>query len=181
MQGAALAPITTGLLSSGQFRRLAVALIAIALALTLVAIEAPAATEAHASGRTEAQQIVAIAKSHLGAKFRMGATGMRYFDCSGFIYRVYAQAGLLNRVGGERRLAAGYYHWFHQRGLASRSNPKVGDLIIWTHNGRISHSGIYIGNGRAISALINPWGVKITHINTIHAHFFAFLHVRLQR
>jgi cell wall-associated NlpC family hydrolase len=157
------------------------AFLACLLALSLVAIEAPAATQGHSSGRTEAQRIVAIAASHLGARFRMGSTGMRSFDCSGLIYRVYAQAGLLNRIGGQRRLAAGYYHWFKQRGQASRSNPKVGDLVIFTEHGRIAHSGIYVGNGHIISALINPWGVKRTHINTIHARFLAFLHVRLQR
>ena len=144
-----------------------------------MAIEAPQATQAHASQRTEAQRIVALAKSHLGAKFRIGTTGMRYFDCSGLIYRVFAQAGLLNRIGGNRKRAAGYYAWFHKRGLASRSNPKVGDLIVWTHKGRIAHSGFYIGGGRALSALTT--GVKITHIGTISVKFFAFLHVRLQR
>jgi cell wall-associated NlpC family hydrolase len=124
---------------------------------------------------------VAYAKSHIGAKFRLGTTGMRYFDCSGLVFRVYAQAGLLNRIGGTRKRAAGYYSWFHKRGLASRSNPRVGDIIIWTHNGRISHTGLYVGGGRTISALINPWGVKKTTINGIHARFFAFLHVRLQQ
>ena len=102
---------------------------------------------------------------------------MRYFDCSGLIYRVYAQAGLLAKIGGNRS-AAGYYYWFKQRGLANRHNPRVGDLVVWTHNGSVSHSGIYVGGGRVISALINPWGVKKTHVNTIHARFLAYLHVR---
>lgn len=167
---------------AGQLRRLALVLIALALAVTLVALEAPAPTQARGSGRTEAQRIVSIASSHIGARFRMGAEGPRVFDCSGLIYSVYKDAGLLSRVGGQRRLAAGYYHWFKERGLASRGNPRVGDLIIWTNNNRhITHSGIYVGNGLAVSALINPWGVKRTHINTIHARFLAYLHVRLER
>lgn len=165
--------------SRSHLRVFRVAFLAAILALTMLAVEMPAATQAHS--RTEAQRIVAIARSHIGARFRLGATGPRVFDCSGFIYRVYKQAGLLNRVGGSRRLAAGYYHWFKRHGQVSRSHPRVGDLVIWTHKGRISHSGIYVGNGRVISALINPWGVKRTHIRTLHAKFFAFLHVRLQR
>ncbi len=167
---------------TGQLRRLALMLIALALAVTLVALEAPAPTQASGSGRTEAQRIVSIAMHHIGARFQMGAEGPRQFDCSGLIYSVYKEAGLLSRIGGQRRLAAGYYHWFKDRGLASRGNPKVGDLIIWTdNNGHIKHSGIYVGTGHAVSALINPWGVKRTHINTIHARFLAFLHVRLER
>jgi cell wall-associated NlpC family hydrolase len=168
--------------SHGRFaifpRQIRLALLAGLLALTAIAVELPAPTAAHSS---EAARIVAIARSHIGARFRLGATGPRYFDCSGLIYRVYKQAGLLNRIGGARRLAAGYYHWFHNRGLASRHNPRVGDLVIWTEHGRIAHSGIYVGSGHVISALINPWGVKRTHIGTLHARFFAFLHVRLTR
>lgn len=180
VQGA-FAPSGIEAFRPGHFRRLAVLLIALALAITLIALEAPAPTEASAGYHTEAQRVVAYARSHIGAKFRLGTTGMRYFDCSGLVFRVYAQAGLLNRIGGTRKRAAGYYSWFHKRGLASRSNPKVGDIIIWTHNGRISHTGLYVGSGYTISALINPYGVKKTHINTIHARFFAFLHVRLQQ
>jgi cell wall-associated NlpC family hydrolase len=129
------------------------------------------------ASRSQGGRIVRLAASHIGARFQMGATGMRYFDCSGLIYRVYQQAGLLSKVGGNRS-AAGYYSWFKQRGLANRHSPKPGDLVIWTHKGQISHSGIYVGGGRVISALINPWGVKRTHVNGIHARFLAYLHVR---
>jgi cell wall-associated NlpC family hydrolase len=142
------------------------------------------ATKSHVSSpgirtasSSQGRLIARIASRHIGARFQIGATGPRYFDCSGLIYRVYSQAGLLDKIGGNRS-AAGYYYWFKQRGLANRHSPHVGDLVIWTHNGQISHSGIYVGGGRVISALINPWGVKKTHINTIHAKFLAYLHVR---
>jgi cell wall-associated NlpC family hydrolase len=181
-QGAQVAPITNrgrrGLFS----RPFRLAVLAGLLAFSAIAVEMPAATQAHsgsASERSQAARIVAIARSHIGAHFRLGATGPRYFDCSGLVYRVYKQAGLIGRIGGQRRLAAGYYHWFKQHGQVSRSNAQVGDIVIWTEKGRIAHSGIYVGNGHVISALINPWGVKRTHINTLHAHFFAFLHVHL--
>jgi len=127
--------------------------------------------------QSQGRRIARIAASHIGAKFQIGATGMRYFDCSGLIYRVFSQAGQLDKIGGNRA-AAGYYYWFKARGQANRHSPKVGDLVIWTEKGQIAHSGIYVGGGRVISALINPWGVKKTHINTIHAKFLAFLHVR---
>jgi len=155
------------------------------LAIATLATAAPVAIQAHSNpgryGRTEAQRIVRIAASHIGARFRIGTTGPRTFDCSGLVYRVYKQAGLINKIGGKRRLAAGYYHWFKQHHQVSRSNPKVGDIVIWTEKGRIAHSGIYVGSGHVISALINPWGVKRTHITTLHARFFAFLHVHLQQ
>lgn len=173
--------------SHGRFsflgRPFRLALLAGLLALTAIAVEMPAATDAHAltvSQGSQASRIVHLARSHLGARFRLGATGPHRFDCSGLVYRVYKQAGLVQRIGGERT-AAGYYHWFHRHGATSRSNPRVGDLVVWKEHGRIAHSGIYVGSGHVISALINPWGVKRTHIGTLHAKFFAFLHVRISR
>jgi cell wall-associated NlpC family hydrolase len=156
------------------------------LALSVLAVNLPVASAGQKTPdkhthRTEAQRIVAFARSHLGARFALGSEGPRRFDCSGLIYRVYKQAGLLSRIGGQRRLAAGYYYYFKHRGKASRSNGQVGDLVIWTKHGHITHSGIYIGHGQVISALINPWGVKRTSLHGVRSHFLAFLHVNLQR
>lgn len=176
--GAQAAPTTTIGRSSFLPRPLRIALLAGLLALTALAVELPAATQAH--GGSQANHIVRLARSHIGARFRLGATGPHRFDCSGLIYRVYKQAGLVKRIGGERT-AAGYYHWFHRHGKTSRHNPRVGDLVVWKEHGKIAHSGIYVGRGHVISALINPWGVKKTHIHTLHAKFFAFLHVRISR
>src|SRR3954466_11853244 len=149
-------PTTTRGRSIGRSFRLS--LLAGLLALTAIAVEAPAATQAHSG--SEAQRVVRLARSHIGARFRLGTEGPRSFDCSGLIFRVYKQAGLLNKIGGARRLAAGYYYWFKKHGAVSRGNPQVGDLVIWKEKGRIAHSGIYVGHGHVISALINPWGVK---------------------
>jgi hypothetical protein len=179
VQGAALAPTTTGLFSTGYLRRLILLLTAVALAIALIVSETPPPTQA--GTRTEAQRIVAIAKSYIGAKFRLGATGYRYFDCSGFVYRVYKQAGLLRRIGGDRMRAAGYFHWFKRRGLLARYNGRVGDLVWWTKRGHIAHMGIYIGNGYAISALVNPYGVRKHTIRGISVRFLSFGHVRLER
>lgn len=178
MQGAAIAP-TSRPLSSGQVRRLLIIFMAVALAITLIAIEAPQATQA--SYRTDAQRVVAFARSHLGARFRIGTEGMRYFDCSGLVFRVYAQARLLKKIGGTRKRAAGYYSWLRQRGLVSRGNPRVGDLIWWTKKGRIAHMGLYVGGNRAISALINPYGVKRHTVRGIHVRFLAYGHTRLRQ
>lgn len=159
--------------------RFRLVLMAATMAVGFVAVQAPAVVQAHKA--TDAQRIVHIAKTHLGAHFLMGATGPRYFDCSGFIYRVYAQAHLLPKIGGGRMSAAGYYHYFLRHHRANRKNPQVGDLVIYKHHGKIAHSAIYIGHGRIISALINPWGVKVTTVRGIHVHLLAYLHVNLQR
>src|SRR5262249_6611157 len=152
----------------GISRPFRLAFLAGLLAVTAIAVEMPAATQAHTGryGRTDAERIVHLLRTHLGARFRLGATGPHKFDCSGLVYRVYQQAGLAKKIGGERT-AAGYYYWFARHHMTSRHNPRVGDIVVWKEKGKIAHSGIYVGHGHVISALINPWGVKRTHINTI--------------
>lgn len=155
------------------------------LALATIALESPVAIQAHSGGttgrygRTDATRIVRFLESKIGDRFQMGANGPRRFDCSGLVYAAYKNAGLASRIGGART-AAGYYYYFKRHHAVSRSNPRVGDIVVWKEHGKIAHSGIYVGHGHVISALINPWGVKRTHIGTLHAQFFAFLHVHLK-
>lgn len=177
VQGAVAAPTSAGLFAAGHLRRLLLVFTAFGLALVLIAATTPPPVQA---GSTEAQKIVRIAKSYIGAKFRLGATGYKYFDCSGFVYRVYKQAGLLNRIGGSQMRAAGYYRWFKNRGLLA-GRGRVGDLVWWKKRGTIKHIGIYIGGGYAVSALVNPWGVRKHTVRGIHMRLAAYGHVRLER
>ena len=178
--GAAIAPLTTGFSSAGHLRRLAIALIAVSLALALVAATAPAPAQAAEGSSSQAQKIVQLAKAKVGSRFRMGATGPNVFDCSGLVFRVYQQAGLLGKIGSSRKRAVAYFRWFKERGLTSRSNPQPGDLVWWrTRDGRIGHMGLWIGDGRALSALINPYGVRTHGLTGVGARFIAFGHVRL--
>ena len=180
MPGAVIALPETGASRLGRTRTVLIAIVALALAATLVAVQAPSAAQAGSRyGRTEVQRVVAYAKSHLGARFRLGTTGMRFFDCSGLVFRVYQQSGLLGRIGSNRKRAAGYYAWFKHRGLTSRSNPRVGDLIWWTKHGRIAHVGLYIGDGRALSALTTGVRIHRVHLNSVN--FLSYGHVRLNR
>lgn len=159
--------------STPRFGRLTLVLLAFALAVTLVAVEGPGSAQAAAS---QAGKIVYTAKNQLGKPFRLGAEGMRRYDCSGLVWRVFERNGLVTKIGGGRKLARGYYDWFRRRGLASRSNPRVGDLVVW---GRARHIGIYVGDGKAISALTG--GVSRHGINRINLNFTAYLHVNINR
>ncbi len=137
VQGAAIAPPTTTVMSSSSFRRIIILLTALALAVTLIAIEAPTATlGATASGqrrtRSEAQRVVKYARSHIGARFRIGTEGRRYFDCSGLVFRVYAQAGLLRRIGGGTDARCRLLQVVQASRPRQPAHPKTGDLIWWT-------------------------------------------------
>jgi hypothetical protein len=141
-----------------------------AVLLTLVPVAAP--TAAASEPKTEAQQIIAIAKRQVGDPWRHGATGPRAFDCSGLVTYAYKYAGDLKTIGkGKQRSARALYRYFKARGLASRSNPRPGDLVIW---GGGTHVGIYLGKGKAISTLTN--GVRIHRVHAVRARFTAYLH-----
>jgi cell wall-associated NlpC family hydrolase len=154
-------------------RRLALVVVAFAFAATLVPAAAPAPVQA--SG-TQADKVIYFAKNQLGKPWKYAAIGLSRYDCSGLVYRTFYEKGLLNKIGGSRRTAKGYYTWFKERGLASRYNPRRGDLVVWGYG---SHIGIYIGDGKAISTLST--GVKIHGVYAVTANFTAYLHVNLTR
>jgi cell wall-associated NlpC family hydrolase len=154
-------------------RRLTLVVVAFAMAAALIPAAAPAPVQA--SG-TQADAVISFAKNQLGKGYRWGAIGLRRYDCSGLVYRTFEEKGLLNKIGGSRKTATGYYKWFKERGLASRYNPRRGDLVVW---GSGAHIGIYIGNGMAISALTN--GVRKHGIYALTNRFTAYLHVNISR
>ena len=149
--------------------------IPVALAGAVILSLAPATTVSAASPTAESQQIIRIAKQQLGDPWRHGAIGPSAFDCSGLVIYAFTKAGDGKALGGGRlRSARAMYRWFKAHGLASTSNPKPGDLVIW---GRGSHVGIYIGGGKAISTLTS--GVRIHRVHAVTARFTAYLHTRM--
>ena len=134
-----------------------------------------APTVSAAAPKTEASQIIKVAKQQLGDRYRYGASGPNRFDCSGLVIYAYKKAGDGKVVAnGHKRSAAALYRYFKAKGLASKSNPKPGDIVVWGVRGRITHVGIYIGNGKAISALTN--GVRTHKVHAVTAHLVAYLH-----
>ena len=147
------------------------AFIPVALAGAVLFTLAPS-TPAAATTTTEAQQIVPIARSKLGDPWRYGAPGPNAFDCSGLVIYAYRKAGDGWAIHSSTlRTARSIYLWFKRHGRASRTNPKIGDLVVWGYG---THIGIYIGRGRAISTLRN--GVRIHGVFAVTARFTAYLH-----
>lgn len=90
-------------------------------------------------------KIVETAKSFVGTPYVWGGSTASGFDCSGYIYYVYNQAGVkiprTNTTGYDAR-------------SYDISTPTVGDLVFFenTYRAGISHMGIYIGNNQFIHA-----------------------------
>lgn len=144
--------------------------VAVALVTAQTAVPATAA----AATPDLSSRVISIAESHLGTPWRFGATGPYAFDCSGLVYSVFRQAGLLNVIGGSRMSADGYWNYFAARGQASPTNGQPGDLVVF---GNGSHIGIYLGAGRVISALV--YGVAYSTLSNTIPHWTTFLHTHL--
>ncbi|PUB10197.1 LysM peptidoglycan-binding domain-containing protein [Paenisporosarcina sp. OV554] len=91
------------------------------------------------------EKVIAIATPLQGIPYVWGGASTSGFDCSGFIYYVYKQAGLdVSRTSTTGFDARSY----------DVSKPQPGDLVFFSNTYRpgISHMGIYIGNNQFIHA-----------------------------
>ena len=106
-----------------------------------------------------------------GDAYSYGSAGPNAFDCSGLVRYAFRRAGDAAAIHtGYLRSARSLYLWFRSHGKTSRTNPKIGDLVIW---GRGTHVGIYVGKGRAISTLTS--GVRVHYVHAVRAPFTAYL------
>jgi cell wall-associated NlpC family hydrolase len=111
----------------------------LALLAVLVSVAALGACTAPSSS-TKGQQIVNLARTHLGQPYHYGAAGPGSFDCSGLTQFVHRQAGIsIPRTTGAQQAAAR---------PVSKSSARPGDLIFIGGY----HVGIYVGGGQMIDA-----------------------------
>ena len=123
---------------------------------TQQAYVAPVATQEQAApaassntGNASRDAIVATAMSGLGGSYVWRGKSYGAWDCSGFTSWVFAQHGI--------KLTAFTYAMKNE--LRPTSNPQPGDIVF--QNG-YSHVGIYLGDGKMISAL-NPTNGTMVH------------------
>jgi peptidoglycan DL-endopeptidase CwlO len=129
-----------------------------------------------AAGSSAARnRVVQIALAQLNDRYVAGGTGPDSFDCSGLVRYAYEQAGVGGALGGGHSASA-MLSWGRSMGLTSRTNGRVGDVVIY---GDGSHAGIYIGGGKIVSALNSSQGIRVTGLYALGAPFTAFIHTRI--
>lgn len=106
--------------------------------------------------------IVNTAKTGLGGAYIWGGKTFKAWDCSGYVSWVFAQHGI--------KLTAYTYSMVGE--LKPTSNPQPGDIVF--QNG-YSHVGIYLGDGKMISALNPSEGTRIhsTSIMSVDGYYTA--------
>lgn len=120
--------------------------------------EPPADGGADASN--SAQSIIEFAKNYIGVPYHFGGTTPDGFDCSGFVRYVFGANGYeLQRTSSAMST---------EGAEVSISQLKPGDLLFFdTHRvnrGRISHVGMYIGDGLFIHAERGDRCIKIEQL-----------------
>ncbi|MCF6138782.1 S-layer homology domain-containing protein [Pseudalkalibacillus berkeleyi] len=106
---------------------------------------------------SKGDKVSSIAHQYIGTPYKYGGTTPSGFDCSGFLQYVYNKID----VSIPRTSAAQSDY-----GTAvSKSNLQPGDLVYFsnTYKPGVSHSGVYVGDGKFIHA--SSSGVKKSSIN----------------
>lgn len=109
------------------------------------------------SGGHSSSAAVNVAKRYIGTPYVYGGESPGGFDCSGFVQYVFRQIGhSLPRTASAQ-----------QRSTYRVSNPRPGDLVFFGNPAY--HVGIYVGNGKIISARKPGTVVGITGIYGSHS------------
>jgi cell wall-associated NlpC family hydrolase len=120
------------------------------------ASDLPGADEYASTAAAALTAIVATAEDAIGTRYRLGGTGEGDgFDCSGLIQYAYAQEGIdLPRRSVDQARAG------REIGRdAARLRP--GDILTFAQSGtRVSHVGLYVGDGRFIHSASR--GVRVS-------------------
>jgi len=91
--------------------------------------------------------IVAVARSQIGTRYRFGGTTpKRGFDCSGFVQYVLGALQLVLPRTADQQSKVG-------DGVPRDTTQlRPGDLLTFGRGNRVTHIGIYVGNGRYVHA-----------------------------
>ncbi len=114
-------------------------------------------------------ELVATARRFLGVPYRCGGEDRRHgFDCSGLTMVSYRLNGLNLPRNSRAQFKAGRY--------VSKNRLRPGDLVFFATKGgrRVTHVGMYMGDGRFIHA---PRTGKTVRVASLSSRFFKRTYV----
>ncbi|MEE4184823.1 MAG: C40 family peptidase [Gammaproteobacteria bacterium] len=112
-------------------------------------------------------RVAQVATSMIGTPYRWGGAQPGGFDCSGLVQFSYQRAGL--RVP---RTSAAQYAASRQ---VSLREARAGDLVFFSFERKVSHVGIYLGDGRFVHAPSSGKQVEVASLRQppYSSHFVA--------
>jgi murein DD-endopeptidase len=102
---------------------------------------------------------IAVGHAHglIGAPYRWGGATPTGFDCSGLVYYTFRKAGVdVPRTSQQQ---------FRAATPVPRHQVEPGDLVFFGHGGRVSHVGIYAGDGHFIHAPVSGRPVTLESLD----------------
>lgn len=91
------------------------------------------------------EEIAGLAQGLLGAPYRYGGESPQGFDCSGLVYYIHERLGIDVPRSADAQ--------FGRAGQVAVRDLQPGDLVFFRLAGsKVSHVGIYVGDGRFIHA-----------------------------
>jgi len=112
-----------------------------------------------------AANIIATAKQFLGFPYLWGGTSIKGLDCSGFVKTSFFLNGVIILRDASQQVQAG-----EEVDLSDLNNLQPADLLYFgskateTSKERITHVGMYIGNGQFIHSASSPASVVINSL-----------------
>jgi cell wall-associated NlpC family hydrolase len=111
-----------------------------------------------------------VALGQVGTPYRYGGSSPAGFDCSGLVHYSYRQAGK-----SIPRTTAG--QWAELAPVDSR-DMRAGDLVFFSIEGKMSHVGLYLGNGKFVHA---PSSGRTVEIERLDSAFYRSAFLRAGR
>lgn len=120
----------------------------------------PSSSYQHTPASTASERAVQTSLTLLGAPYRFGARGPEAFDCSGLVYYAYQSAGVdLPRTSAELHRVTR---------PVELDQAQAGDLVFFHYDRRVSHVGIYLGDGRFVHAPSSGKPVSVASLADPH-------------
>lgn len=117
-----------------------------------------------------AQQAVSIALRQVGVPYRYGGNTPSGFDCSGLVHYSYQRAGkIVPRTTTQL---------WNTTSAVDNDDIRVGDLLFFRFDGKMSHVGMYVGNSRFVHA---PSSGKTVSVESLSSDYYRQAFVRAGR
>lgn len=115
------------------------------------------ASDSYASLSSVGETAAAVALDQVGTPYRYGGSGPSGFDCSGLVQYSYFRAG--------KQLPRTTKQLWTSSEAVERRELRVGDLVFFNIEGKMSHVGLYLGQRRFVHAPSSGRTVTVTSLD----------------
>jgi LysM repeat protein len=109
------------------------------------------------SNLEERNLLVRVAKTFLGAPYKLGGSTLKGIDCSALVKKIYGIFNIELPRTTREQLKVGK--------KVEKDQLEEGDLVFFKRRGNLAHVGIYVGDNQFVHASSYSREVKIDHLD----------------